>query len=42
LRDARDQRLITDEELVAAERLAKRAIKASTNLIRYLDSTPNP
>ena len=40
--DARDQRLITDDELVSAERLAKRAIKASTSLIRYLESTPNP
>jgi four helix bundle protein len=40
--DARDQRLITDEELISAERLAKRAIKASTRLIRYLESTPNP
>ena len=42
LLDARDQRLITDDELVSAERLAKRAIKASTSLIRYLESTPNP
>ena len=42
LKDAHDQRLITDEELLSTERLAKRAIKASTGLIRFLESSPNP
>jgi four helix bundle protein len=42
LRDAHEQGLITKEELVMSERLAKRAIKAATGLIRYLESTPNP
>lgn len=40
--DAHDQALITREELTDAERLAKRAIKASSRLIIYLESTPNP
>jgi len=42
LLDAHRQRLITDGELFSTERLAKRAIKASTNLIRHLESTPDP
>jgi four helix bundle protein len=42
LRDAYDQRLISKEERELAERLAKRAIKAATGLIRYLESTPDP
>ncbi|HWI16538.1 MAG TPA: four helix bundle protein [Vicinamibacterales bacterium] len=41
LLDANEQGLITDAELVAAERLAKRAIKATTGLIRHLESTPD-
>jgi four helix bundle protein len=40
--DAHDQRLITDDDLYTTERLAKRAIKATTALIRYLESTPDP
>ncbi len=40
--DAHDQQLISREELETAERLAKRAIKAATGLIRYLESTPDP
>ena len=40
--DAHDQRLITEDELMITERLAKRAIKATTSLIRYLESTPDP
>ena len=40
--DAHRLRLITDEELFATERLAKRAIKATTGLMRYLESTPDP
>jgi four helix bundle protein len=42
LLDAHDQRLISATELEAASRLAKRAIKAASNLIRYLESTPDP
>jgi four helix bundle protein len=40
--DAHDQKLITEMELEVTARLAKRAIKAATNLIRYLESTPDP
>lgn len=42
LMDAHDQQLITDEELELNARLAKRAIKAATRLIQYLESTPDP
>ena len=42
LLDAYEQRLITEDELMNTERIAKRAIKATTGLIRYLESTPNP
>ena len=40
--DAHDQQLITDEELNSCASLAKRAIKATTRLIQWLESTPNP
>jgi four helix bundle protein len=40
--DAYDQKLITEGELISAEHLAKRAIKAATGLIRYLETTPDP
>ena len=40
--DACDLKLITDDELIATERLAKRAIKAANGLLRYLESTPDP
>jgi len=39
--DARDQRLITDDEFLLAEHLIKRALKAANGLIRYLESTPD-
>jgi four helix bundle protein len=39
--DARDQRLITDDEFLLAEHLTKRALKAANGLIRYLESTPD-
>jgi four helix bundle protein len=42
LLDAYEQTLITEDELMITERLAKRAIKATTGLIRYLESTPDP
>lgn len=40
--DARDMRLISDEEFLRAEHLVKRAIKAANGLIRHLESTPDP
>lgn len=40
--DARDMRLISDEEFRRAEHLVKRAIKAANGLIRHLESTPDP
>jgi four helix bundle protein len=40
--DARDQRLITQDELLMTEHLIKRAMKAANGLIRYLESTPDP
>ena len=42
LLDAHEQRLITQGELTDTERLAKRAIKAATGLIQYLESAPDP
>jgi four helix bundle protein len=42
LLDAHDQRLISDDDLFTTERLAKRAIKATTGLIRHLETTPDP
>jgi four helix bundle protein len=42
LLDAHDQRLITNDELVINERLAKRAMRAASGLIRSLESTPGP
>src|SRR5262245_43628000 len=40
--DAHEQKLITEGELIGCESLAKRAIRASTGLIQYLESTPDP
>ena len=40
--EAHDQRLISADELQINEQLAKRAIKAASGLIRYLESTPDP
>ncbi len=37
--DAHDQRLITTDELIINERLAKRAMRAASGLIRSLEST---
>lgn len=39
--DACDQSLISSDELVIAEHLTRRAIKAASGLIRYLESTPD-
>ena len=40
--DARDQHLITVDELSINEHLIKRAMSAASGLIRYLESTPDP
>ena len=40
--DAYEQKLITEKELNECVRLAKRGIKASTGLIQWLESTPDP
>jgi hypothetical protein len=40
--DARDLKLMTDEEFIRGEHTARRAIKAASGLIRYLESTPDP
>ena len=40
--DAHEQGLISANELETSSRLAKRAIKASSGLIRFLESTPDP
>lgn len=40
--DLRDQRLITEDELVTAEHSTRRALKAVVGLIRHLENTPDP
>ncbi len=40
--DARDERLITSDELLINEQLVTRALSAASGLIRYLESTPDP
>jgi four helix bundle protein len=40
--DARDQRLITNDEFLYSEHLVKRALKAANGLIRFLESNPDP
>ena len=42
LLDLRDQRLISEDELILAEHAAKKAINACVGLIRHLESTPDP
>lgn len=42
LLDAHDQKLISEVELMETQRLARRAIGATTALIHYLESTPSP
>ena len=39
--DAHDQRLISTDELLINKLLAKRAMRAASGLIRYLESTPD-
>ena len=40
--DLRDQRLISEDELLATEHAARKALKATVGLIRHLESTPDP
>jgi hypothetical protein len=40
--DLRDQRLISEDELILSERAARKALKAVVGLIRHLESTPDP
>jgi hypothetical protein len=40
--DARDLKLITDDEFLLTEHLTKRALKAANGLIRWLESNPDP
>ena len=40
--DLRDQRLISEDELLIAEHDANRAINAVVGLIRHLENTPDP
>jgi four helix bundle protein len=40
--DLRDQRLITEQEFLLSEHMARRALKAAVGLIRHLESTPDP
>jgi four helix bundle protein len=40
--DAHDQRLISTDELLINKLLAKRALRAASGLIRYLESTSEP
>lgn len=40
--DLRDQRLISEDELLVAEHDANRAINAVVGLIRHLENTPDP
>lgn len=40
--DLRDQRLISEDELLRSEHCARKALKAVVGLIRHLESTPDP
>ena len=40
--DARDQRLLTDDQLAIEEHHVRRALKAIVGLIHHLESTPEP
>ena len=40
--DLRDQRLISENELMLSEHAARKAIGAAVGLIRHLESTPDP
>jgi four helix bundle protein len=40
--DAKDQRLLTDDELCVEEHFIRGALKAAAGLIQHLESTPDP
>jgi len=40
--DAKDQRLLTQDEFLLAEHAVRKALKAVVGLIRHLESTPDP
>ncbi len=40
--DARDQRLLTNDEFLIHEHCVRTALKATVGLIRHLESTPDP
>ena len=40
--DAYDQRLLSKDEFIHAEHVARRALKAANGLILHLESTPDP
>lgn len=40
--DARDLKLMTNDEFIKAEHTARKAMKAASGLIRFLESTPDP
>jgi four helix bundle protein len=40
--DLRDQRLISDDEMLSSEHDVRRALKAIVGLIRHLENTPDP
>lgn len=40
--DLHDLRLISEDELLVTEHMARRALKAVVGLIRHLESTPDP
>ena len=40
--DLRDQRMISEDELIATEHAARKALKATVGLIRHLETTPDP
>ena len=40
--DLHDQRLISEDELLRAEHVARKAIGSVVGLIRHLENTPDP
>jgi four helix bundle protein len=40
--DLRDQRLISEDEMLASEHAVRKALKALVGLIRHLENTPDP
>ena len=40
--DAKDQRLLTDDEFLIEEHYVRGALKAAAGLLRHLESAPDP